>query len=60
MNRIPFLEVQNDYYVKYGDDYFDLHKSKDIRCLMFLLNKEHGYTELECEYNKEGIDYDSF
>ena len=49
----PFLKIINDYYIKYGDEgeLFSMHKPSDIRSLIYLLNRENGYSELQCEYN---------
>ena len=49
----PFLKISenNDYLIGYDGDYFDLHKPSDIRCLCKVLNRLHGYDELQCEYN---------
>ena len=49
----PFLKIHNDYFIQYGDDgeLFSLHKPSDIRSLMYLLNRENGYSELQCQYN---------
>lgn len=49
----PFLKIHNDYFIQYGDEgeLFSLHKPSDIRSLMYLLNRENGYSELQCEYN---------
>jgi hypothetical protein len=50
-----FLKIHDDYYIQYGDDkeLFDLHKPADIRSLCIILNREHGFSELQCEYNDE-------
>lgn len=48
----PFLKIIDDYFIKYEDgEFFNLHKPSDIRSLMYILNREHGYSELQCEYN---------
>lgn len=48
----PFLKIINDYFIQYEDgEFFNLHKPSDIRSLMYILNREHGYSELQCEYN---------
>ena len=48
-----FLKIHDDYYIQYGDDkeLFDLHKPADIRSLCIIINREHGFSELQCEYN---------
>ena len=51
--QTPFLKIFDDYFIYYRDATFSMHKPKDIRGLCFLLNKEHGFTELQCEYNDE-------
>ena len=51
--QTPFLKIFDDYFIYYRDATFSMHKPKDIRWLCFLLNKEHGFTELQCEYNDE-------
>lgn len=51
--KTPFLKIFDDYFIYYRDATFSMHKPKDIRGLCFLLNKEHGFTELQCEYNDE-------
>ena len=55
-----FLKIHDDYYIQYGDDkeLFDLHKPADIRSLCIILNREHGFTELQCEYNDKELKYD--
>ena len=56
MNEKPsFLEIINDFSIKYNDEIFNLHKPSDIRNLIYLINREHGYSELQCEYNKRGL-----
>lgn len=52
-NRSPFLKIHNDYFIQYGDDMelFSMHKPADIRSLCYLINREHGYSELQSEYN---------
>lgn len=48
----PFLKIIDDYFIRYEDgEFFNLHKPSDIRSLMYILNREHGYSELQCEYN---------
>ena len=49
----PFLKIYNDYFIKYGDegDLFSMHKPSDIRSLCYLINRDHGYSELQSEYN---------
>ena len=48
----PFLKIIDDYFIQYEDgELFNLHKPSDIRSLMYILNRENGYGELECEYN---------
>lgn len=48
----PFLKIIDDYFIQYEDgEFFNLHKPSDIRSLMYILNREHGYSELQCEYN---------
>ena len=56
----PFLKIHKDYFIQYGDDneLFNLHKPSDIRSLCYLINRENGYDELECEYNEEGYGND--
>lgn len=56
----PFLKIHDDYFIQYGDDkeLFNLHKASDIRSLIYLINRENGYDELECEYNEEGYGND--
>lgn len=49
--RIPFLNIVDAYLLEYDGDYFDLHKPSDIRSLCYLMNRLHGYSELQCEYN---------
>ena len=55
-----FLKIHDDYFIQYGDDneLFNLHKPSDIRSLIYLINRENGYDELECEYNEEGYGND--
>lgn len=49
----PFLKIIDDYYIKYGDEgeLFSMHKPADIRSLIRILNRDNGYSELQCEYN---------
>lgn len=53
LSEKPFLKIIDDYYIKYGDDgiLFDLHKPSDIRSLIYLINRDNGFSELQCEYN---------
>lgn len=51
--QAPFLKIFDDYFIYYRDTAFSMHKPQDIRGLCFLLNKEHGFNELQCEYNDE-------
>ena len=53
MSEKPFLKIVNDFYIQYGDEsqLFDLHKSSDIRSLIYVLNRDNGFNELKCEYN---------
>ena len=53
MTEKSFLKIIDDYYIKYGNEgqLFDLHKPADIRSLCIILNREHGFSELQCEYN---------
>ena len=55
-----FLKIHDDYYIQYGDDkeLFNLHKPADIRSLCIILNREHGFSELQCEYNDKELKYD--
>ena len=57
----PFLKIIDDYYIKFGDEgeLFDLHKPSDIRSLIYLINRENGYSELQCEYNDLTMGSDS-
>ena len=50
----PFLRIHKDYYIQYEYDetLFDMHKAGDIRSLVYLLNREHGFSEYQCENNK--------
>ena len=52
-DKKPFLKIIDDYYIKYGNEgqLFDLHKPADIRRLIRLLNRDNGFSELQCEYN---------
>ena len=60
----PFLKIVDDgdfsdgYFIQYGDEkiLFNLHKQKDVRSLIFLINKMNGFTELQCEYNDLDIE----
>ena len=58
MSEKPFLKIIDDYYIKYGDDgvLFDLHKPSDIRSLIRLINRDNGFSELQCEYNDLTMD----
>ena len=49
----PFLKIHDDYFIQYGDEgeLFSMHKPSNIRSLMHILNRENGYSELQCEYN---------
>lgn len=53
-NKKPFLKIIDDYYIKVGDDcqLIDLHKPSDIRSLIYIINREMGFTETECENNE--------
>ena len=53
MTKKPFLKIIDDYYIKYGDDgeLFSMHKPSHIRRLMKILNRQNGYSGLQCEYN---------
>jgi phosphoglycolate phosphatase-like HAD superfamily hydrolase len=53
-----FLKIHDDYYIQYGDDkeLFDLHKPADIRSLCIIINREHGFSELQCEYNDKELE----
>ena len=53
MTEKPFLKIIDDYYIKYGNEgqLFDLHKPADIRSLIRLINRDNGFSELQCEYN---------
>ena len=55
MTEKPFLKIIEDFYIKYGDEsqLFDLHKPSDIRSLIYNLNRENGFSELECENNSD-------
>lgn len=53
--KIPFLNIVDDYLIEYDGDYFNLHKPSDIRSLCYLMNRLHGYSELQCEYNNEEL-----
>lgn len=55
MSEKPFLKIVNDFYIQYGDEsqLFDLHKPSDIRSLIYVLNRENSFDELQCEYNCE-------
>ena len=57
----PFLKIIDDYFIKYRDygELFNLHKPSDIRSLIYLINRENGYSELQCEYNDLTMDGDS-
>ena len=55
--QLPFLKIINDYFIQYEDgELFSMHKPSDIRCLMNVLNRDHGYSELQCEYNDEKME----
>ena len=53
MTEKQFLKIIDDYYIKYGDEgeLFSMHKPSDIRSLIYLINRENGFSELQCEYN---------
>lgn len=53
MTEKPFLKIIDDYYVKYGNEgqLFDLHNPSDIRSLIRIINRDNGFSELQCEYN---------
>ena len=53
MTEKPFLKIHNDYFIQYGNEgtLFNMHKPSDIRSLIYLINRENGYTELQSEYN---------
>ena len=57
MSEKPFLKIVNDFYIQYGDEsqLFDLHKPSDIRSLVYNLNRDNGFDELQCEYNCEDM-----
>lgn len=57
MTDKPFLKIHNDYFIQYGDDgeLFSMHKPSDIRSLIYILNRENGYSELQCEYNDKEL-----
>ena len=52
-DKIPFLKIHDDYYITYDGDTFSMHKPSDIRSLCYIMNRLHGYDELQCEYNNE-------
>ena len=53
MTKKPFLKIIDDYFIKVGDDgiLFSMHKPSNIRSLIYILNRQNGYSELQCEYN---------
>jgi hypothetical protein len=53
LDKYNFLKIKDDFYIQYEGEIFDLHKPSDIRSLCYLLNREKGFSELECEYNGE-------
>jgi len=53
-----FLKIKNDFFIQYKGEIFSLHKPSDIRSLVYLLNREKGFSELQCEYNDVGVDSD--
>lgn len=53
-----FLKIRNDYFIQYQGEIFNMHKPSDIRCLVYLLNREKGFSELQCEYNDVNQDND--
>ena len=53
-----FLKIKNQYFIQYQGEIFNLHKPKDIRCRVYLLNREKGFSELQCEYNDVNQDND--
>ena len=55
IDKIPFLKIHDDYTISYDGDTFSMHKPADIRSLCYLMNRLHGYSELQCEYNNEEI-----
>ena len=50
-----FLKIKNDFFIQYQGEIFSLHKPSDIRSLVYLLNREKGFSELQCEYNDVDI-----
>ena len=50
-----FLKIKNDFFIQYNGEIFSLHKPSDIRSLVYLLNREKGFSELQCEYNDVDI-----
>lgn len=53
MSDKPFLRIVNDFFIEYDGHCYDLHKPSDIRCLIYNLNRENGFSELECENNSD-------
>lgn len=51
--QAPFLKIVNDYFVEYDGAIYSMHKPSNIRSLCYVLNRLHGFTELQSEYNDE-------
>lgn len=53
MSEKPFLKIVDDFLIEYDGDCYNLHKPSDIRSLIYNLNRENGFSELECENNSD-------
>ena len=48
-----FLRIVDDYLLEYDGDFFNMHKPSDIRVLVYILNRDNGFSDQECEYNEQ-------
>ena len=55
MSEKPFLKIFDDFLIVYDGDCYNLHKPSDIRSLVYNLNRDNGFDELQCEYNCEDM-----
>lgn len=48
MTEKVFLRIVSDYLLEYDGDFFNMHKPSDIRVLVYILNRDNGFSEQEC------------
>ncbi len=53
MTEKVFLRIVDDYLLEYDGDFFNMHKPSDIRVLVYILNRDNGFSDQECEYNEQ-------